>query len=391
MSDLNFHLLLLLLQFSLFFTNHVQALTSPSDISALKAFKASIKPSSIPSWSCLASWDFTTDPCTLPHRIHFTCGVTCSPDSTRVTQITLDPAGYSGTLTPQISQLTHLSTLDLSDNSFFGPIPSSISSLFYLQTLTLRSNSFSGSLTPSITKLKSLESLDISHNSLTGFLPNSLSSLSNLRRLDLSYNKITGSLPRLPPKLLELALKRNALSGPLSKSSFDGLTQLEVVELSENSLSGTLQSWFFLIPSLQQVDLANNRLTGVEIARPSSGRGGELVAVDLGFNRIEGYAPANFAAFPRLSSLSVRYNRLRGKIPVEYGKNKSLKRLYLDGNFLNGQPPPALLTGSSGISGSLGDNCLQGCPASAQLCLPSQKSNAICKQAYGGGRGRPRS
>ncbi|KAL6213361.1 hypothetical protein ACLB2K_012808 [Fragaria x ananassa] len=389
MSHLNF--LLLLLQFSLFFINHVQTLTSPSDISALKAFKASIKPSSIPSWSCLASWDFTSDPCTLPHRIHFTCGVTCSPDSTRVTQITLDPAGYSGTLTPQISQLTHLSTLDLSENSFFGPIPSSISSLSYLQILTLRSNSFSGSLTPSITKLKSLESLDISHNSLIGFLPNSMASLSNLRRLDLSFNKITGSLPRLPPKLLELALKSNSLSGPLSKSSFDGLSQLEVVELSQNSFSGTLQSWFFLIPSLQQVDLANNSLTGVDIARPGSGRGGELVAVDLSFNRIEGYAPANIAAFPRLSSLSVRYNRLRGKIPVEYGKNKSLKRLYLDGNFLNGQPPPALLTGSSGISGSLGDNCLQGCPSSAKLCLPSQKSNAICKQAYGGGRGRPRS
>ncbi|XP_050365891.1 leucine-rich repeat receptor-like serine/threonine-protein kinase BAM1 [Argentina anserina] len=394
MSDLNFHLYLFffLLQFALFSTSHVQALTSPSDISALKAFKASIKPSSIPSWSCLASWDFTTDPCTLPHRLHFTCGITCSPDSTRVTQITLDPAGYSGTLTPQISQLTHLSTLDLSENSFFGSIPSSISSLSSLQILTLRSNSFSGSLTPSITKLKSLESLDISHNSLSGFLPNSMASLSTLRRLDLSFNKITGSLPKLPPKLLELALKSNSLSGPLSNSSFDGLTQLEVVELSQNSFSGTLQSWFFLIPSLQQIDLANNSLTAVDITRPTSGGGGgELVAVDLSFNRIEGYAPANFAAFPRLSSLSVRYNRLRGKIPVEYGKNKSLKRLYLDGNFLNGQPPPALLTGSSGISGSLGDNCLQGCPSSAKLCLPSQKSNAICKQVYGGGRGRPRS
>lgn len=375
-------------------SNHItpaQALTAPSDISALKAFKASIKASSIPPWSCLASWDFTTDPCALPRRTQFTCGLTCSPDSTRVTQITLDPAAYSGTLTPLISQLTQLSTLDLSENSFSGPIPSSISSLSKLQSLTLRSNSFSGSLPPSITNLKSLESLDISHNFLSGFLPNALNSLPNLRRLDLSFNKLAGSLPKLPPNLLELALKRNSLSGSVPKSAFTGLTQLEVVELSENSFSGTLQSWFFLLPSLQQVDLANNSLTGVEIPKPAGNGGGELVAIDLGFNRIEGYPPVNFAGYPVLSSLSLRYNRLRGRIPLEYGRKKSLKRLYLDGNFLIGQPPAGLVT--NGVSGSLGDNCLQACPASSNLCLPSQKPNAICKQAYGGGKGKgkPRS
>lgn len=386
------HRLLLLLHISLLIsTNHIspiQALTSPSDISALKAFKSAVKPSSIPPWSCLASWDFTTDPCAIPRRTHFTCGVTCSPDSTRVTQITLDPAAYSGTLTPLISQLTNLTTLDLADNSFSGAIPSSISSLSDLQTLTLQSNSFSGSLPPAISNLKSLESLDISHNLLSGFLPNTLNSLPNLRRLDLSFNKLAGTIPKLPPNLLELALKHNSLSGSIPESAFAGLTQLEVIELSENSFSGALQSWFFLLPSLQQVDLANNSLTGVEI--PPNG-GGDLVALDLGSNRIEGYVPVNFGSYPMLSSLSLRYNRLRGRIPVEYGRKKSLKRLYLDGNFLIGQPPAGLVTGGNGVSGSLGDNCLQACPASSNLCIPPQKPNAICKQAYGGGRGKPRS
>ncbi|KAK8598802.1 hypothetical protein V6N13_076748 [Hibiscus sabdariffa] len=106
-----------------------QALTSLTDISALKAFKPSVKPSSISSWSCLTSWDFASDPCDVSCRTHFICVVSCSPDATCVTQITLDPIGYSGQLTPLISRLTQPTTLDLSDNYFFGPIPSSISSL----------------------------------------------------------------------------------------------------------------------------------------------------------------------------------------------------------------------------------------------------------------------
>ena len=72
---------------------------------------------------------------------------------------------------------------------------------------------------------------------------------------------------------------------------------LEVVELSENALTGTVESWFFLLSSLQQVDLANNTFTGVQILRPlamraggssSSGRSNP-VALNLRFNKIQGY------------------------------------------------------------------------------------------------------
>lgn len=375
---------LLPLLFSLFIFS-TDALTSPSDVSALKAFKAAVKPNSIPPWSCLASWDFTaSDPCATPRRTHFTCGITCSSDSTRVTQLTLDPVGYTGRLTPLISGLTQLLTLDLADNNFYGLIPSSISSLISLQTLTLRSNSFSGSLPESLTRLNSVESIDISHNSLTGSLPKSLNSLSNLRQLDLSYNKLTGSIPKLPQSLIDLALKANSLSGPISKQSFTESTQLEVVELAENSFTGTLGAWFFLLQSIQQVDLANNSITGLEVLPPKLAGDSDLVAVELGFNRISGNAPASFAAYPRLTSLSLRYNMLHGVIPAEYERSKTLRRLFLDGNFLSGKPPARFVEPESEVMGSLGNNCLQGCPGKARMCAPSQKPFSICKQAYGG-------
>ncbi|KAF8404962.1 hypothetical protein HHK36_009857 [Tetracentron sinense] len=377
-------LILLLLCLSFLFSKplHLQALTLSSDISALEAFKYSIKPSTIFSWSCLASWNFSIDPCSLPRRYSFICGITCSPDSTRVTSLVLDPAGYSGTLSPLLSKLTQLTHLDLSDNSFYGPIPSSISSLANLETLSLRSNSFSGSLPPSLTTLKSLTSLDISLNSLSGTLPTTLSALSSLRRIDLSFNKFTGSLPKFPSNLAELALRGNFLSGYLLESSFQGLNQLEVVELSANMFTGKLRGWFFRLPSLQQVNLSNNSFSGLEIWKPLDANS-DLVAVDLGFNRIEEYLSVNFATFPLLSSLSLRYNRFRGPIAWEYGKKATLKRLFLDGNFFNGKVPAGFFSGGSPVSGSFGDNCLENCPVSSQLCLPSQKPTSICRQLYG--------
>lgn len=354
------------------------SLTFPSDVAALQAFKASIKPTTVPSYSCLASWIFSSDPCSTPHINHFTCGLTCT--DSRVTQLTLDPAGYSGTLSPLISQLTQLTHLDLSENNFFGPIPLSLSSLSNLQTLTLRFNSFSGSVPASFSALKLLQSVDLSHNSLSGILPNTLNSLTSLSRLDLSFNKFTGSIPKLPPNLVQLAIKNNYLSGFLLQTSFSESTRLDTVELSENSLVGVLQPWLFLLPSLQQVNLSKNKFTRVEIWRPRN-LNSNLVAVDIGFNKLRGNLPINFPAYPMLSSLTLSYNRLNGSIPLGY--SKKFKRLFLDGNFLNGSPPKGLFSGEAVVSGSLGDNCLQSCPVSSPLCVKSQKPTWICRRTYG--------
>ncbi|KAL2537482.1 Leucine-rich repeat (LRR) family protein [Forsythia ovata] len=383
MSNSNWFIFLLLLALSSLVSVH--SLTHSSDITALRAFKSSLKFSSIPPNSCLATWDFTTDPCSEPRVTHFICGITCSGN--RINQITLDSQGYTGTLTPLVSSLTQLITLDLGENNFYGPIPSSLSSLTNLQHLIIRVNSFSGSVPQSLTTFKSLRTLDLSRNSLSGPLPNSINSLTSLTRLDLSYNRFTGFLPKLPPNLNELAVKANSLSGSLNKSSFDGLTQLMVVELSENSFTGILEPWFFLLPSLQQINLANNSFTSVVILKPVN-INSQLVAINLSFNRIEGFLPANFSDYPTLRSLSLSYNRLRGPIPWQYSKKGSLQRLFLDGNFLNGSPPAGFFAGDTAVSGSLGDNCLRSCPVSSELCLKSQKPASICQQAYGGKKPR---
>ncbi|KAJ0700661.1 hypothetical protein HanOQP8_Chr10g0370661 [Helianthus annuus] len=71
---------------SLFFLLHFLSITAtvaqttyPSDVSALKAIKVAIDPTTIPDYSCLATWDFTYDPYTTPSS-HFLCGCACVYD-----------------------------------------------------------------------------------------------------------------------------------------------------------------------------------------------------------------------------------------------------------------------------------------------------------------------
>ncbi|CAN1787304.1 Receptor-like protein 1 [Linum perenne] len=172
-----------------------QSLTSSQDISSLKSFISSISPSSILSWSCLASWKFSAaDPCLLPsHRTH--------PRPGRLLRET-----HSANLPAHF-----LTVLDL-----FGDIPFSISSLSNLQSLNLQLNSFTGSI-GFLTSLKRVESVDLSMNRLIGGLPKGMNSMTNLRQLDLSFNWFTESLPKLPPNLLELVVMANSLSGLLMK------------------------------------------------------------------------------------------------------------------------------------------------------------------------------
>ncbi|KAK8934068.1 hypothetical protein KSP39_PZI015334 [Platanthera zijinensis] len=118
---------------------------------------------------------------------------------------------------------------------------------------------------------------------------------------------------------------------------------------------------------------------------PAGGRGDELVAVDVGFNLIQGQLPAKLAGYPSLVALTASHNQLRGVIPWQYlgqKKGASFRRLFLDGNFLYGRVPPELIEG--GMTGSFGDNCLEGCPLASALCSPRQKPGWICKSVYSG-------
>ena len=109
--------------------------------------------------------------------------------------------GFTGTLPPEIKNLTKLNTLHLHGNKFSGPIPTEITQLSTLQSLTLYENDFTGTVPPGLGSLP-LRTLDLSRSLLTGSIPTELENLlPELSQLRLVGNSWTGCVPR---RLLEV-------------------------------------------------------------------------------------------------------------------------------------------------------------------------------------------
>ncbi|KAL3527166.1 hypothetical protein ACH5RR_011822 [Cinchona calisaya] len=409
-----FYLFLVITIIELMFL-HAHSKTYWKDIQVLKQLKNSVNPNSVNSGSCLSSWDFGVDPCDNLFSDKFMCGIRCDvvlPSGSRVTELALDQAGYSGSLSSVSWELPYLQKLDLSGNYFTGGIPDSFSFLTRVQQLGLSGNSFSGSVPDSLGALSSLEELYLDNNNLDGVIPSSFSGLVNLKRLELQGNKFTGSFPELgqlsnlyfldasnnaisgelpatfPPSLVQAAMRTNSIEGSIP-ANLSSLVYLQVLDLSHNRLSGSVPASLFTHPSLEQLTLSYNQLGSVE-APENSGLNSDLIAIDLSNNEIRGFLPGFFGMMPRLSALTLENNKLSGMIPTQYALKVLLppgqgvsqfERLLLGGNYLFGPIPSQFLGLKPGsVTIRLGDNCLYRCPLRLFFCDGGvQKSLMECK------------
>ncbi|KAI4327686.1 hypothetical protein L6164_020116 [Bauhinia variegata] len=389
------------------------------DIEVLKEFKNAVDPASVTAGSCVSSWDFTLDPCDNLFGEKFTCGFRCDlviSGTSRVTELSLDQAGYAGSLSSSTWNLPFLETLDFSNNYFSGPIPESLSNLTRLRRLVLSRNSFAGEIPGSIGSLSNLEELYLDNNNLQGTIPASFGSLLGLKRLEIQLNKLYGQLPdlgslknlyyldasdnafsgqvpaSLPNSLVEISIRNNSLSGSLTsqRQSFRNLQYLQVVDLSYNRIGGSVPLVLFELPSLQQLTLSFNQFSSIETPYYSVGSQSGLIAVDISNNVIQGFLPMFMALMPKLSSLSLENNRFTGMIPTQYALKtvfpesgmSPFERLLLGGNYLFGLIPGPLLSlkpGSANVR--LVDNCFYRCPLIFFFCQGGQqKSLQECKR-----------
>lgn len=409
----SFFLLLLIIFSELFF--HAHSITYWEDIQVLKHFKNGLVPNSVSQGSCLSSWDFTLDPCDNLFGYKFTCGFRCdvvTSNASRVTELSLDQAGYSGSLISTSWNLPYLQTLDLSNNFFTGPIPDSLANLTRLQRLALSHNSFSGSVPQSIGSLSNLEEIYVDGNDLRGTIPLSLKGLKNLKRLELQGNKLTGEFPDLgqlgnlsfldasdnaisgvlpanfPASLFQITMRNNQLQGNIPENIARNLVYLQVLDLSHNRLTGSVPSNLFAHPSLQQLILSNNQFGSVE-SPGNAGVQSELIEIDLSNNEIRGFLPGFMGLMPKLSALTLENNKFSGMIPTQYavkavvpvGGVAAFERLLLGGNYLLGAIPGPLMDLKPGsIMVNLGNNCLYRCPVSFFFCQGGEQKSLIeCK------------
>jgi hypothetical protein len=122
-------------------------------------------------------------------------GITCN-DSGEVTAIVLDNRGIQGDFPPELSLLSQLERLIVSENSFSGDIPGSFGDLRNLQDFRMDRNEFTGELPQSIGGMASLRIWYMERNvNLGGTFPESVLELRNLQELVFYYTSITGELP----------------------------------------------------------------------------------------------------------------------------------------------------------------------------------------------------
>ncbi|XP_043706139.1 putative kinase-like protein TMKL1 isoform X2 [Telopea speciosissima] len=164
-----------------------------------------------------------------------------------------------------------------------------------LYSLQLPSAGLSGEIPREIGEFSSLQSIYLGVNSLKGNIPLELGYSPSLSDVDLSSNSLNGFFPpsiwNLCDGLVSLRLQGNNLCGPLPEPALPNSTcaSLQVLDLSDNKLSGEFPEFVTQFHALKELDLANNSLSG---SLPQSIAGLDLERLNLSYNNFSGVLPA---------------------------------------------------------------------------------------------------
>lgn len=183
-----------------------------------------------------ANWKDNSDWLTAP--VYDWYGITVTEN--RVTEITLQENKLTGTIPPEIGNLTDLRNLYLNGNQLDGSIPAEIGNLVNLVNLDLTGNNLTGTIPAAIYDCISLSFLNLSDNELTGSISSDIGNLTNLRVLSLRFNQLDGTIP------MEVY----------------GLTKLEIINLSCNQLTGTIPPQIGNLVLLTEFSVPDNKMYG---------------------------------------------------------------------------------------------------------------------------------
>ncbi|XP_031489791.1 receptor-like protein 7 [Nymphaea colorata] len=190
----------------------------------------------------------------------------------------------------QLAQLTHLTHLNLSSNWFFGEVPNEISSLSNLVALDLSDSGLLEihDLEGFVKNFKQLKYLHLDYvicnlNNSQEWGANLASALPNLQSLSLACCNIEGSLTPhifMLPHLQALDLSNNTFHGELMQSFFPPESKLQSLILRQNNLSGLLPNEIFELPLLKVLDVGDNELLRVPL--PTKLPSSKLKILNLG-------------------------------------------------------------------------------------------------------------
>ncbi|TVU33046.1 hypothetical protein EJB05_24827, partial [Eragrostis curvula] len=290
--------------------------------------------------------------------------------------IDLQRNGLVGPIPESVGNLERLTVLSLSKNHLSGSIPHALGNLHALTGLYIHFNELEGFLPPSLFNLSSLEVLNIQHNNLLtgafpsdigrklsklkifivsgnqfhGILPSSMCNVSMLQVIQVSINLLSGTIPQclgVHQKNLSLVvLEDNQFEATNDAdwafmTSLTNCSNLRVLLLNANKFEGVLpNSIGNLSTQLELLDIEENNITGT--ITEGIGNLINLNVLDMGSNTLFGTIPASLSKLTKLDILYLSNNALSGHIPVGLGNLSILTNLFLDTNMISGAIPSSL-------------------------------------------------
>ncbi|XVF65288.1 hypothetical protein PTKIN_Ptkin09bG0236100 [Pterospermum kingtungense] len=296
-----------------------------------------------------------------------------------LTHLNLSSSCFHGQIPVEVSYLTRLVSLDLSNQDscylryqqIVDPYYYSLPSEFY-QSLKLENPNFKTLIKnlKSLTELY-LDSANISTQS-TKWCETTSRVLPNLRVLSLSNCDLKGpfcsSLSRLP-FLSKLFLGGNSISY-LPPNFLEISSRLVSLSLENCNLSGHFPTEILLLPKIQSIDISSNgNLMG---QLPEFPLNNSLQILMISYTNFYGKLPESIGNLKFLTNLYLNYCNFSGQIPSSIANLTNLVELDLSYNNFSGLIPPFHRSGVPNLASlHLSYNQLSGPIHSSLFTLPS--------------------
>ncbi|OAY67738.1 Leucine-rich repeat receptor-like protein kinase PEPR2 [Ananas comosus] len=272
---------------------------------------------------------------------------------TDLSYLDLNYCGFHGKIPDALGNLASLSNLLLGYNRLDGTVPESLRNLCNLRVVELNNLRIGGDVAQVVEtsrcSWKSLEMLNLENNELRGNLSGWLEQLENVSAVYLSNNSLVGTIPfgiRNLSNLRSLDLSFNSLQGVVSEAHFANLSNLKAILLSSNSLvidvdenwvppfqlmvlmlgscelGSRFPAWLRWQTQLDEVDLSNTSISGTvpewfwNSSATSIGSLSFLTSLHLNDNRFYGEIPTSLQHCTDLILLDLSRNRFSGQIPA---------------------------------------------------------------------------